>query len=229
MRIDLSKIDQTQFMIHQHVVNGEIVHLVQPQYIGVRFTQQNKIFRSSLWDSDGNLISGAFYKFPNWGENPENFPVPVSLKDTNIVEKIDGSVLIWLAHLGALLSVARRARPMIKCANRISTGGSLLIVSKWKNNYIFRTRGTVDATKLANGHELEIFKQKYGEFFNGIPFSSEWEANRAKYPSLFQFPPYESTWPFSFLFEWVSPTQKIVLNYGDSPEWYLVGGVYHDQ
>jgi hypothetical protein len=58
--------------------------------------------------------------------------------------------------------------------------GSLLIVSKYKGNYILRTRGTVDATRLENGYELEIFKQKYlplleetnynsGDLILGIP------------------------------------------------------------
>jgi hypothetical protein len=36
--------------------------------------------------------------------------------------------------------------------------GSTLIVSKYNGQYILRTRGTVDASKLANGFELELFK-----------------------------------------------------------------------
>ena len=128
MKIDLSKIDTTQFMVHQHLLNGEVVHLIQPQFIGCHWTQENKIFRSSLWDNDGNLISAGMPKFVNWGENPDNFPVPQSVKNTIITEKIDGS---------------------------------LLIVSKYKGNVILRTRGTVDATKLDNGYEVEIFKEKY--------------------------------------------------------------------
>jgi len=175
MKIDISKIDLTQFMVHQHIINGEVCTLVQPQFIGVKWTQENKIFRSSLWNSMGELLSAGFSKFTNWGENPDNFPVPSSLKDTVIVEKIDGS---------------------------------LLIVSKYKGQYILRTRGTSDAYKLDNGFELEFFKQKYIELLD-------------------TFMSWEPTWKVSFLFEWVSPLQKIILNYGDNPEWYLVGIVNH--
>jgi hypothetical protein len=39
--------------------------------------------------------------------------------------------------------------------------------------------------------------------------------------------PSDETWDFSLLFEWVSPTQRIVLNYGEFPDWYLVGYVDH--
>lgn len=180
MRIDLSKIDAEQFMVHPHVVDGQTLFLVQPQHIGAKFTQANKHFRSSVWDSDGNPVSLGFYKFVNWGENPDNFPVPTSLKDTNVVEKIDGS---------------------------------LLIVSRWNGKWMLRTRGTVDATKMDNGYELELFRQKY------LP---QLEA----FPTPVPIPGNEST-ELSYLFEWVSPLQRIILNYGDSPEWYFVGCVRH--
>jgi hypothetical protein len=151
------------------------VFLVQPQHIGCSWTQENKHLRSSVWDSDGNLVSAGFPKFTNWGEKPDHFPVPTSLKDATVMEKVDGS---------------------------------LLIVSKWKGNVILRTRGTVDATKLDNGFELEQFKEKY-------------------LTKLMALCP-DDTWDFSFLFEWVSPNQRIILSYGDSPDWYLVGYVIHD-
>ena len=105
MKIDLSKIDLEQFMVHEHIVAGETMWLVQPNHIGCKWTQNNKHFRSSLWDNDGNLVSAGFPKFTNWGENPENFPVPTSLKDTVVTEKIDGSLLIvsrWNNQLPAV-------------------------------------------------------------------------------------------------------------------------------
>ena len=159
-------------MIHPHVVNGETLWLVQPQHIGCKWTQDTKHLRSSVWNDGGELVSAGFPKFVNWGENPEHFPVPTSLKNTTIVEKVDGS---------------------------------LLIVSKYKGNVILRTRGTVDATKLDNGHELELFKELV---LSKIPVGQE-------------------TWDYSYLFEWVSPLQRIILNYGDQPNWYLVGSVNH--
>jgi RNA ligase len=175
MKINIRDIDETQFMCHQHVINGEVCTLVQPQNIAAKWTQQNKHLRSSLWNSDGELISAGFPKFTNLGENPEHFPVPTSLKNTTAVAKVDGS---------------------------------LLIVSKYKGNVILRTRGTTDATRLENGPELEIFKQtilpKLDPLFNNKP-----------------------TWTGSVLFEWVSPKQKIVISYGDAPNWYLIGCVNH--
>jgi hypothetical protein len=176
MKIDLESIDKEQFMVHQHILNGEVLWLVQPQHIGCKWTQANKHFRSSLWNNDGELVSAGFPKFTNWGENPDNFPVPKSLNGTTVVEKLDGS---------------------------------LLIVSKYKGQYILRTRGTSDATRLDNGAELEIFKQTILPLFE-------------KFYSL------NETWERSFLFEWVSPVQKIILNYGDTPDWYLVGVVSHE-
>jgi hypothetical protein len=175
MKIDLDSIDRVNFMVHEHILNGEVVHLVQPVHIGASWNRTNKHFRSSVWNNEGELISAGFPKFTNWGEKPEEFPVPTDLRGAVITEKLDGS---------------------------------LLIVSKYKGNFILRTRGTVDAYALDNGHELELFKQKY--------------------PDVFTYQPYFETWPFSLLFEWTSPNQRIVLSYGDEADWVLVGGVFHD-
>lgn len=176
MKVDLQSIDLTQFYVNEHVLNGEAVYLVIPKQIGVKWAKETKVFRSSVWDSNGELISAGFPKFTNWGEAPDVFPLPTSLKNATIVEKVDGS---------------------------------LLIVSKWKGQYILRTRGTVDATQLDNGHELEIFNNTI------LPlFGKDWLD-------------YGPSWNVSFLFEWTSPNQKIILNYGDSPDWYFVGAVNH--
>jgi hypothetical protein len=158
--------------------------LVQPQHIGCKWTQANKHFRSSVWDTKGNLVSAGFMKFTNFGENPEHFPVPTSLKNTTVVEKLDGS---------------------------------LLVVSKWNGNLILRTRGTTDATVLDNGYELEIFREKY------LPKLKSFMT-----PDIINNPEGPDTWDSTWLFEWVSPNNKIVINYGDSPEWYLVGKILHE-
>lgn len=182
MKIDLSKIDREQFRVDPQWLSSpgsdacraETFYLVQPQQIGCKWTQENKIFRSSLWNEAGELVSAGFPKFTNWGENPDNFPVPTSLLFANIVEKMDGS---------------------------------LLIVSKYKGKFILRTRGTVDATKLKNGDELKNF--------------------RARHPKVFGLFHEQDTWNFSLLFEWVSPNQRIVINYGNRPQFFLVGIVRH--
>ena len=178
MKIDIQKVDLTQFMVHEHSLNGEIVHLIQPQHIGTKWTQDNKHMRSVVVNYAGEVISAGFPKFTNYGENPDHFPVPNSLKHCTVVEKLDGS---------------------------------LLIVSKYNGQYILRTRGTVDASTLANGHELEIFKNT---ILKTLDVCLPVDIN--------------GSWHYSILFEWVSPINKIVLNYGDDPDWYLVGVVNHD-
>ena len=172
MKIDIQKVDLTQFMVHEHSLNGEIVYLIQPQHIGTKWHQDNKHMRSVVVNYAGEVISAGFPKFTNWGENPDHFPVPNSLKHCTVVEKLDGS---------------------------------LLIVSKYNGQYILRTRGTVDASTMANGHELEIFK-------NTI---------------LSKLADNNDTWDYSVLFEWLSPINKIVLNYGDEPSWRLIGFINH--
>ena len=172
MKIDIQKVDRTQFMVHEHSLNGEIVYLIQPQHIGTKWTQDNKHMRSVVVNYAGEVISAGFPKFTNWGENPDHFPVPNSLNHCTVVEKLDGS---------------------------------LLIVSKYNGQYILRTRGTVDASTMANGHELEIFK-------NTI---------------LSKLADNNDTWDYSVLFEWLSPINKIVLNYGDEPSWRLIGFINH--
>jgi len=172
MKIDLDKLDLTQFMAHHHMVAGEVVMLVQPQHIGTKWSQDNKHLRSSVWNSEGELISAGFPKFTNWGENPDHFPVPVSLKNATVMEKLDGSTLI---------------------------------VSKYKGQYILRTRGTVDASTMANGDELELFKST---------ILSKLQDNN-------------DTWNYLILFEWMSSRNVIVLRYSDEPMWTLIGFIDH--
>jgi hypothetical protein len=172
MKIDIQKVDLTQFMVHEHSLNGEIVYLIQPQHIGTKWTQDNKHMRSVVVNYAGEVISASFPKFTNWGENPDHFPVPNSLKNATIVEKLDGSTLI---------------------------------VSKYNGQYILRTRGTVDASKLANGFELELFKST---ILNKLQDNND-------------------TWDYSIIWEWLSPINKIVLSYGDEPIWKLIGFINH--
>lgn len=179
MRIDLNSIDRENFQVDEHIIilNGETVHLVQPNRAGVEWNRENRLFRSSLWNWNGDLISAGFPKFVNWGEQPEHFPVPQSLKGCQILEKIDGS---------------------------------LLIVSKYNGQLIIRTRGTIDASGLEkNGNEIEIFRNQL-------------------LPRIVEYHYGQQTWNCSWLFEWTSPNQRIVLSYGDQPRWTLVGLVDHN-
>lgn len=172
MRIDISKIDREQFMVHPHEVAGEVAYLVQPQHIGAAWSIENTIFRSSLWNERGELISAGFKKFVNWGEKPEVFPVPTTLEGAEFIEKLDGSALI---------------------------------VSKYKDDVIVRTRGTVDASRLDNGHEIEILMNKYPKAFDNEMLDTH----------------------ATLIYEWVSPVNRIVIDYGSEPDIYLIGAIDH--
>ncbi len=160
-------------MVHPHEIAGETAYLVQPIHIGARWTRDNLHFRSSLWNSQGELISASFKKFFNWAEQPELCYTPFSLTANGgceLLEKIDGSTLI---------------------------------VSNYKGQLIMRTRGTTDASKLDNGHEIEWLKDKY--------------------PAIVSVPE-----GVSHIYEWVSPENKIVLNYGEEPDVYLIAIIKHE-
>lgn len=84
--------------------------------------------------------------------------------------------------------------------------GSTLLVSKYKGNLVIRTRGTVDARQQDNGAEIDVLIEKYPNAFNNwFVNSEEWTA----------------------IFEWYSPSNRIVVNYGDEPLLYLTAIVEH--
>lgn len=85
--------------------------------------------------------------------------------------------------------------------------GSTLLVATFNKNLVIRTRGTVDATKQDNGVEIEILKQKYPLAFRNSVVTSE---------------------NFTVVYEWCSPTNKIVLDYGPEPVLYLTAVISHD-
>lgn len=84
--------------------------------------------------------------------------------------------------------------------------GSCLIVSMYKDKLIIRTRGTVDATKLENGNEIAHLLLKYPKAFN-----NEW-LNCELY---------------TLLFEWTTPSNRIVLRETAEPTLWLIGMVSH--
>lgn len=180
MHIDLDKIDRTQFLVHEHIVAGEMCFLVQPQHIGAEWTSDNLIFRSSLWNARGEPVSLSWKKHFNWEEKPEIDLVPRSLEGVELMEKIDGSTLL---------------------------------VSAYKGRLIVRTRGTVDATKLDNGDEIGLFKQRYRGLFTPENLSSNYITPPQRHLTI--------------CCEWVSPRNQIVIAYPE-PELYLTGVINHD-
>ena len=85
--------------------------------------------------------------------------------------------------------------------------GSLLCVSQYKGELIVRTRGTTDASQLANGHEITLLINKYHKAFNNIWLQTE---------------------NYSLLFEWTTPTNRIVLQESLEPTLWLIGIVHHN-
>ena len=97
-----------------------------------------------------------------------------------------------------------------KIEARHKLDGSLLIVSKYKGELIIRTRGTVDARQLDNGHEIDLLIKKYSKIFNALKLETVDTPN------------------FSYLFEWTTPTNIIVLREHNEPTLTLVGIAFHD-
>lgn len=96
-----------------------------------------------------------------------------------------------------------------KIEARHKLDGSLLIVSKYKGELIIRTRGTTDARQMANGHEIDLLIKKYDKFFSRFKNGNDTNVK-------------------TFLFEWTTPTNIIVLRENDEPTLTLVGMVYND-
>lgn len=81
---------------------------------------------------------------------------------------------------------------------------TLLIVSKYKGELIIRTRGTIDARQMPNGHEIDLLMKKY--------------------PRAFKVPALDCG--ANLLFAWTTPSNIIVLREHDEPTLTLVGCVY---
>ncbi len=91
---------------------GEEYYWIWPRMEGVKWTQENIIFRSSIWrKKDLTLVSGGFKKFFNWHQEPNIDPPVTRLNNhVEVIEKIDGSCLIASKINGQLLLRTRRAQ-----------------------------------------------------------------------------------------------------------------------
>ena len=173
MKINFNNYDLSEFDIKEGIFCGKPAKLINPSPTGVKWTQKNKIFRSSIWDLEGNLLSASFGKFTNWNENPENFPTPQSLDDCEFINKIDGSTLI---------------------------------VDYLENTWNLRTRGTFSFIGLDNATDFSLVWHRY-------PLVRELVKDYRQ---------------ISWLFEIVSPNQRIILDYGPEPDIFLIGGIYKE-
>lgn len=136
MKVDLTKISDKDFILRKDKVGEDLCVLVFPPHIGTKWNKENLIFRSSMWDTEGNPVSLGFRKFFNFHEQPDLSYTPVSTTANggiNVISKLDGSCLI---------------------------------LSKYKGKLIARTRGTFFAEGMKNGHELSYLKEKYPKCFS---------------------------------------------------------------
>ena len=82
--------DPAEFNIKDCIIAGDECILVTPKQISVKWTDENKIFRSSIWrKSDMYPVSLGFKKFTNLGEQPTFEPID-SHTDFEFVRKLDG-------------------------------------------------------------------------------------------------------------------------------------------
>jgi hypothetical protein len=86
--------------------------------------------------------------------------------------------------------------------------GSTLIVSKLNGEYIIRTRGHTQAANMPrSGRDILEFEKTI------LP--------------LLEKSNDQPTWGFSYIFEWTSPDNKIIIDYGSVPNFYLTNIINH--
>lgn len=95
--------------------------------------------------------------------------------------------------------------------------GSCLILSFYKGEFIHRTRGTLDVAVLDNGHEIN-------EIYSQYPILRDFEQISSFNDRLFVD---GGTAAFSLIFEWVTPTNRIIKEYKNN-DVFLIGCVLHD-
>jgi hypothetical protein len=162
-----------EFCIRGCVIGNTECVLIFPIKHDIKWNDENKIFRSSIWTKDGDLVSASWKKFTNLGEQPEFEPLDID-SDIQFIHKLDGSTLI---------------------------------VSKFKEELIVRTRGTHDATILDNGDEIPFLKQKYPLIFDNDVLNNE---------------------RYSIICEWYSPRNIIVEREAEEPTLWLTGIIKHE-
>jgi hypothetical protein len=182
MPIDFEGLKAQGFIVREKIIAGEKCYLVFPSTLGIKWTSDNLIYRSSIWTADGRPVSLGFKKFFNYGEASHIVPdfTEQQIKDHTAIpiEKIDGSCLI-VSRFGGIV------------------WGELIV----------RTRGTFDASEHeATSHEIEYLKKKYPKAFDN---------------------PYLSNGSHSYIYEWTTRNNPIVVDYGPEPDIRLIGVINH--
>lgn len=94
-----------KFNIQSKTIAGDNCFLITPSKISFKdhWEEQDLIFRSSIWNDKGEPVSLSFKKFFNWGEAAYVTPPPTSIKNLSVMEKLDGSTLIFSKYKGQLI------------------------------------------------------------------------------------------------------------------------------
>jgi hypothetical protein len=91
-----------EFCIRDCIIANTNCNLIFPIKHDIKWNEENKIFRSSIWTKNGELVSASWKKFTNLGEQTEFEPLAV---DSNVefIHKLDGSTLIVSKFKGELI------------------------------------------------------------------------------------------------------------------------------
>lgn len=91
-----------EFCVRDCVIANTECKLVFPIKHDIKWSDKNKIFRSSIWTNDGILVSASWKKFTNLGEQLEFEPLDID-SDIEFIHKLDGSTLIISKFKGELI------------------------------------------------------------------------------------------------------------------------------
>jgi hypothetical protein len=104
--------------------------------------------------------------------------------------------------------LAPKPKTLDECNLINKEDGSTLLVSIYKGELVIRTRGASGMEVLDNGSEKDFLIEKYSKFFNFVKTLE--------------------TSSFTYVFEWETPSNKIVIDYGDEPRLVFTGQITHD-
>ena len=94
------------FLFKEGMIGGDECVLIVPQNIKCKWTEDTLMFRSMIVRKyDCKIISRGFSKFFNWSEQPDLDKFPDG--PFEVIEKIDGSLIVWGCHNGELIHRTR--------------------------------------------------------------------------------------------------------------------------
>lgn len=99
-------LDSEEFSFKDGVIGGDDCILITPNNIKCKWTEDTLQFRSMIVrKSDNKIISRGYNKFFNWAEQPDINRFPSG--PFEVMEKIDGSLIIWGIHNDELIHRTR--------------------------------------------------------------------------------------------------------------------------